>query len=90
MTCIKDYLRRSVCWGEKGQNQHVLSNLKPEKEIYKSTLVGWVKVIIKKIAMGIYQYRTYSCCFVISSKAKVMAVSFEEVLKREYCSGDWT
>ena len=40
MTCIKDYLRRSVCWGEKGQNQHVLSNLKPEKEIYKSTLVG--------------------------------------------------
>ena len=38
--CLEGYLKRSGSWRKKGQCQLLLSHLKPNKEIQKSTLTG--------------------------------------------------
>ena len=47
-TCLEEYLKRFNSWREKGQSQLLLSHLKPHKEIQKTTLAGWVKIVLRK------------------------------------------
>ena len=82
MTCLEVYLKRSNSWREKGQTQLLLSHLKPHKEIQKSTLAGWVKIVLRKAGIDTSQFKAHSCRSVATSKAKAMDISLEGVLKR--------
>ena len=57
MTCLEVYLKRSNSWREKGQTQLLLSHLKPHKETQKSTLVGWVKIVLRKAGIDTSQFK---------------------------------
>ena len=46
--CLEEYLKRSSSWRKKGQCQLLLSHLKPNKEIQKSALTGWKKIVLRK------------------------------------------
>ena len=86
MTCIEEYLRRSNSWRQKGQCQLLLSHLKPCKEIQKSTLAGWVKIVLRKAGIDTSQFKPHSCRSTATSKAKAMGISLEGVLK----TGQWS
>ena len=55
-TCLEEYLESSNSWCEKGHSQLLLSHLKPHKEIKKSTLAGWVKIIPRKAGIDTSQF----------------------------------
>ena len=57
------------------------SNLKPNKEIQKSTLTGWVKIVLRKADIDTSQFKAHSCGFATTSKATAMGISLEGVLK---------
>ena len=88
MACIEEYLKRSNSWREKGQSQLLLSHLKPHKEIQKSTLAGWAKIVLGKAGIDPSQFKPHSCRSAATSKAKAMGIFFEEVLKRRQWSGE--
>ena len=90
MTCLDVYLKRSNSWREKGQIQLLLSHLKPHKEIQKSTLSGWVKIVLRKAGIDTSQFTAHSCRSAASSKAKAIGISLEGVLKRGQWSGEST
>ena len=86
MTCLDVNLKRSNSWREKGQTQLLLSHLKLHKEIQKSTLAGWVKIVLRKAGVDTSQFKAHSCRSAATSKAKAMGISFEGVLNR----GQWS
>ena len=81
MICLEGYLKRSSSWRKKGQCQLLLSHLKPNKEIQKSTLTGWVKIVLRKADIDTSQFKAHSCRFAATSKATAMGISLEGVLK---------
>ena len=81
-TCLEEYLKRFNSWREKGQSQLLLSHLKPHKEIQKTTLAGWVKIVLRKAGIDTWQFKAHSYRSTATSKAKAMGISFEWVLKR--------
>ena len=89
-TYLELYLKRSNSWREKGQTQLLLSHLKPHKEIQKSTLAGWVKIVLRKAGIDTSQFTAHSCRSAASSKAKAIGISLEGVLKRGQWSGEST
>ena len=90
MTCLNVYLKRSNSWREKGQTQLLLSHLKPHQEIQKSTLSGWVKIVLRKAGIDTSQFTAHLCRSAASSKAKAIGISLEGVLKRGQWSGEST
>ena len=58
----------------------MLSHLKPHKEIQKSTLAGWVKIVLRKAVIDTSQFKAHSCRSAATSKAKAMGISLEGVL----------
>ena len=90
MTYLEEYLKRSYSWREKGQSQLLLNHLKPHKEIQKSTLAGWVKIVPRKAGIDTLQLKAHSCRSAATSKAKTMGISLEGVLKRGQWSGEST
>ena len=82
MTRLDVYLKRSNSWREKGKTQLLLSHLRTHKEIQKSTLAGWVKIVLRKAGIDTSQFKAHSCRSVATSKAKAMDISLEGVLKR--------
>ena len=86
VSCTEDYLARSNVWRDKGQNQLLLSHLKPHKEVQKSTIAGWVKIILKNAGIDTSLFKAHSCRAASTSKAKVMGLSLQEILKR----GQWS
>lgn len=81
MICLEGHLKRSNSWCKKGQCQLLLSHLKPNKEIQKSTLTGWVKIVLRKADIDTSQFKAHSCGFATTSKATAMGISLEGVLK---------
>ena len=55
----------------------ITSHLKPNKEIQKSTLTGWVKIVLRKADIDTSQFKAHSCRFAATSKATAL----EGVLK---------
>ena len=59
----------------------LLRNLKPNKEIQKSTLTGLVKIVLRKADLDNSQFKAHSCRFAATSKATAMGISLKGVLK---------
>ena len=81
MTCLEVYRKRSNRWREKRRTQLLLSHLKPHKEIQKSTVAGWVKIVLRKAGIDTSQFQVHSCRSAATSKAKAKGISLEGVLK---------
>ena len=75
--CLEEYLKWSSSWRKKGQCQLLLSHLKPNKEIQKSTLTGSVKIVLRKADIDTSQFKAHSCRFAATSKVTAL----EGVLK---------
>ena len=90
VSCIDNYLSRSQSWRDKGQTHFLLSHLRPHKEVQKSTISGWVKLVLKNSGIDISHFKAHSCRSASTSKAKVMGLSLEDVLKRGQWSGKST
>ena len=90
MTCLDLYLISSNSRREKGQTQLLLSHLKLHKEIQKSTLAGWVKIVLRNAGIDTSQFKTHSCRSAATSKAEAMGISLEGALKRRQWSGEST
>ena len=60
ITCLNVYLKMSKSWREKGQTQLLLGHLKPHKEIQKSSLAGWVKIVLRKAGIDTSQFKVHS------------------------------
>ena len=58
------------------------------EEIRKSTLAGWVKIVLRKAGVYKSQFIAHSRRSVATSKAKAMSISLEGVLKRGQWSGE--
>ena len=55
----------------------MLSHLKPHKEIKKSSLAGWVKIVLRKAGVDTSQFKVHSCRSAVTSKAEATSFSFE-------------
>ena len=82
VACIGEYLRRSAPWRMQGQNQLLLSHLKPYKEVQSSTIANWVKLVLKMEGTDTSLYKAHSCRSALTSKAKVLGMSLKDILKR--------
>ena len=83
--CIDEYLGRSTPWRTEGQNQLLLSHIKPYKEVQSSTIDIWVKLVLKIGGIDTSLYKAYFCRSASTSKAKLMGISLNNILKR----GQW-
>jgi len=90
VTCIDEYLKRSALWRNQGQDQLLLSHLKPYKEVQSSTIANWVKLVLKKAGIDTSLYKAHSCRSASTSKAKVLGLSLKDILKRGQWSGKST
>ena len=86
VTCIDEYLKRSTPWRDNGQTQLLLSHLRPHKEVKRSTIANWVKLVMSLSGIDVSVYKAHSCRSASTSKAKVLGLSLEDILKR----GQWT
>jgi len=82
VTCIDEYLKRSALWRNQGQDQLLLSHLKPYKEVQSSTIANWVKLVLKKAGIDTSLYKAHSCRSTSTSKAKVLGLSLKDILKK--------
>ena len=87
VACIDEHLRRSAAWSTQGQNQLLLSHLKPYKEVQSSTIANWVKLVFKMARIDTSLYKTHSCKSASTSKDKVLGMSLKDILKRGQWSG---
>ena len=69
VACFNEYLRRSAPWHTQGQNQLLLSHLKLYKEVQRSTIANWVKLVLKMAGIDASLYNAHSCRSASASKA---------------------
>ena len=60
------------------------------KEIQKSALVSWVKIVFRKAGIDTSHLKAYFCRSAATSKGKAMSISLEGVLQRGQWSGEST
>ena len=60
LTCLEKYLKGPTHGVRKGRvNCYILSHLKPHKEIQKSSLAGWVKIVLRKAGIDTSQFKAH-------------------------------
>ena len=87
VACIDEYVERSAPWRIQGQNQLLLSHMRPYKEVQSSTIANWVKLVLKMAGIDTSLYKAHSCRSASTSKAKVLGISLKDILKRGQWSG---
>ena len=61
--------------------------MRPYKEVKSSTVVNWVKLVLKMAGIDTSLYKAHSCRSASTSKAKVLGISLKDILKRDQWSG---
>ena len=72
VACIDQYLVISTPWRTHGQNQLLLSHMRPYKEVQSSTIANWVKLVLKMTEIDTSLCKAHSCRSASTSKAKVL------------------
>lgn len=90
VTTLDEYLRRSQEWRSGVKFQLLLSHIKPHNEVKQSTIAGWVKAVMRDAGIDISKFKAHSCRSASTSKAKVMGLSLDDILKRGQWSGKST
>lgn len=86
VSCLDVYLERSKSWRSDNQTQLLLSHLRPHNEVKTSTIANWVKLVLQRAGIDVKVFQAHSCRSASTSKAKVLGLSLEDILKR----GQWT
>ena len=72
VACIDQYLGRSTYWRTQGQNEILLSHMRPYKEVQSSTIANWVKLVLKMTGIDTSLCKAHSCRSASTSKANVL------------------
>ena len=84
---VKSYLQVTQAWRNKnGQKQLLLSTLAPHQEVKTSIVAGWVKAIFGSAGIDTNLFTAHSTRAASTYKAKLKALSLEDILKR----GNWS
>ena len=67
--CVQ-WLVRSAPWCTQGQDQLVLSHIRPYKEVQSPTIADRVKLVFKMAGNDTSRYMAHSCRSASTSKAK--------------------
>ena len=56
--------------------------MRPYKEVKSSTIINWVKLVLKMAGLDTSLYKAHSCRPASTSMAKVLGISLKDILKR--------
>ena len=79
VACINEYLERSAPWRTQGQDQLLLSHMRPYNEAQSSTIANWLKLVLKMAGIDTSLYKDHSCRLASTSKAKVLGRSLKDI-----------
>ena len=85
---LNHYLEHTKEWRKdlEGEQQLLLSTLKPHKPVSKSTISRWVKEVLKLSGSAVTYYQAHSTRSAASSKAKAECLRIEDILQK----GNWS
>ena len=84
VACTDEYLGRSAPWRTQGQNQLLLSHMRPYKEVQSSTIAHWVKLVLKMAGIDTSLYKAHSCRSVSTSKVYLAYISYRVYFLNTY------
>ena len=64
----------------------VVSFAKPHNEVVKSTILGWIKEVLKQSGIAVEHFKAHSTRPTSSSKAQMSGLPVDQILKR----GNWS
>ena len=87
-TSLKFYLKttQNLRGDDNIKTQVFIGQIKPHKEVVKSTIAGWLKLLLKKSGINTEIFKAHSFRCASSSKAHLAGVSIQDILK----TGNWT
>ena len=86
-TTIEHYLNRTQnLRGVSKKTQLLIGQIKPHNEVQKSTIAGWLKLLLQKAGIDVNIYKAHSFRSASSSKAHKSGVPIEDSLK----TGNWS
>ena len=85
--CVVACIDESAPWRTLGQDQLLLSHMRPYKEAQSPTIANWGKLVFKMVGIDTSLYMAHSCRSASTSKAKVLGISLKDILKRGQWSG---
>ena len=87
VSTLDEYLSRSQNWRkESGNNQLLLSFIKPHREVLSSTISGWIKKILSLSGINTNIFKAHSTRSASTSKAGLHGLSLSDILEQ----GSWS
>ena len=68
------------------KGQLMLSFVKPHNEVVKSTILGWIREVLKQSGINVAHFKVHSLRSASSSKVQMSGLPVEQILK----SGNWS
>ena len=85
-TAIQYYLQATKALRKPNKTQLFIGQIKPHNEVTKSTIAGWLKLLLKISGIDTTIFKAHSFRAACSSRAKRIGVPIEDILK----TGNWT
>ena len=86
-TAIEYYLQRTTnLRGNMTKTQFLIGQIKPHNQVAKSTIAGWLKLLLSKSGIDTNIYKAHSYRSATSSKAFLTGLSIDDILKH----GNWS
>ena len=85
-TAIQYYLQATKALRKPNKTQFFIGQIKPHNEVTKSTIAGWLKLLLKISGIDTTIFKAHSFRAACSSRAKRIGVPIEDILK----TGNWT
>ena len=81
-------MRKKACLPKQDQQKGklLLSFVKPHNEVTKSTILGWIKEVLKQLEINVEHFKAHSERSASSSKAQMSGLPFEQIFRR----GNWS
>ena len=87
LTALDVYILRFSEWRkESNQTQLLLGTIRPYKEVFSSTISGWVKTVLKLAAVYVNIFKGYSTRAGSPSKSTVSGFSLRGIIEK----GSWS
>lgn len=90
VSALEAYLQRTAGWRSNNNHQLLLGTVKPHNEVAKSTISGWVKIVLRNAGIDTNIFKAHSSRSASTSKAKIGGCSLQDILKRGQWSGKST
>ena len=85
LATLKEYIKRlNICPGK--DNNPLLSFVKPHNSVFRSTISGWIKNVLREAGTGTENFKGHSTHSASTSKAGLGRLSVTDILERGSCS----